>query len=217
MRTAAELIEEAKFNSDNTDATNRFNDAAWLRFLNSAIRQIHMVIYNAYPQDPIFSRDRIIPLVPGQNIYNLPKDMLTPNSVHLVVPRGANEKLGRPMRRLSLQESANDFGYNLRGGKLEVIPESLTVNTRFTDLLLIYAKEPSQVSSIADTPSLPTIVEDYLTLFMERKAQYVDSSNDIQNSNIFKKEVKQEIADLFADSARDPKYVPIASEVYMNY
>lgn len=216
IRTVAELITEIRFNANKVN-TNRFTDEALIRFLDSAQRQIQMVIYNAYPQDPIFSKTRRISIVQGQTEYSMPKDMLTPNSIFSVIPERLNGTYGDPLRRLSLGETTHDYGYFIVNGKLGLAPPSLLKNFPQGNIRFTYAPKLTRLTAVGDTPSVPEICEEFLTLFAERKIHYVDSSEQVRDSQVFTQQERQDIAQLFADSARDVKHPPILNDDYMNF
>lgn len=216
IRTIAELITEVRFNANKINS-NRFTDEALIRFFDSAQRQIQMAIYNAYPQDAIFSKTKRIPVSLTQFEYSLPTDMLTPTSILVVKPERQNGTSGDPLRRLSLGETSHDYGYFIANGKLNIAPPSLLKNFANGNLAVTYANKLTRITSVGDTPSLPEICEEFMTLFVERKIHYVDSSEQVRDSQIFTEQEKQDIAKLFADSSRDAKHPPILNDDYMNY
>jgi len=215
-RTVQELIDEIRDNTNNKSKT-RFTDTMLMRYLDSASRSIQMIIYNSYPQDAVFYDCEIISAVSGQLLYKLPSNMLTPHSIYSIVPRRADGTKSDPLHRLSLQEVTTEYGYVIRGKNFQLTPGSLINLSSITEMLVNYARKWDRITDLADTPEIPEILEEYMTMFVERKIHYVDSSKDIMNANVFTKEEKQNMAELYADAARDPKQIPTGSDTYISY
>jgi len=216
MRSLTELMEEVRFNTNKVNST-RFTDAALIRFFDSAQRQIQTIIFNAYPQDAIFSKEKLIDVTSSVSTYTLPSDMLTPNSVYAVIPIRSNSTYADPLRRLSPSERSKDYGYVLKGNQIEIVPQSIVAQLSYKQIFIHYCPILPRLTQATDVSKLPTICEEYMTMFVERKINYVDSSKDIQNSNVFTAEEKTSIAQLFADAARDVKPVTIGNSDYINY
>lgn len=215
-RSIADMITEVRFNT-NKQNSNRFDDASLIRFFDSAQRQLQMVIFNAYPQDPVWSKTKRITLVQGQSEYSKPKDMLTPNSIFSIIPERQNGTYGDPLRRLSIGETTHDYGYFLINDKIALAPPSLLKNYPSGAIRFTYAQKLRRIEAVSDIPDIPEICEEYMTLFVERKIHYVDSSKEIANSQVFTQQERTDIATLFADSARDVKHPPILNDDYMSF
>lgn len=217
MRQVSELAAEAKFDT-NTDKNNRFTDEAMVRMFDAAQRQIQMVIYNAYPQDPIFSECKTYTVDGTDASFKLPSNkMLTPNSIFSFSVLRSDGTRSKPLKRLSLQEITNQFGYYLREGNINLAPSSYSSRLQGSQLELVYAPILKRITSLDQTSQLPTICEEYMLMWVERKIHYIQSSKEISNSNVFTSEERRDIAALFADSARDPKTPPVGNEEYLAY
>lgn len=217
MRPLNELIAEVKFDT-NVDKSSRFTDERLLRMFDAAQRQIQMVIFNAYPQDPIFSECKTYDIDGTTAQFKLPLNkMLTPNSVFSVSIVEVTNRRSDPLPRLSLQERNKEYGYYLLDGFLYVEPASTISNYTSGELQFIYAPILKRLTAVTQVSELPTICEEYMIMWVERKINYVKSSKDVTNSNVFTKEERREIAELFADSARDPKRPPTSNEEYIAY
>ena len=216
VRSAEELIEEVRDNTNNQNKT-RFTDKMMLRFLDSASRTIQAVLYNAYPQDMIFYDCKDIELTAGQVLYNLPSNMLNRFAIYSILPIRQDGTKSDALHRLSPQEENQEHGYIITGKQIRITPNSLVNLSSLTRLRINYAKKWDRIDDINQTPEIDEILEEYMTLFAERKVHYVDSSKDIMNSNVFTQEEKGEMIKLYADAARDPKYVPTGSDTYINY
>ena len=217
MRSVREIAEEAKFDT-NTEKSTRFTDAAMVRLFDSAQRTIQMVIFNAYPQDPIFSECKTYDVDGSTDSFKLPLNkMLTPNSIFAVRQVRSDGRKTRPMERLSLQEITLRFGYYLLNGTLKISPTTYINNLAGSQIELTYAPILKRITTLDQSSELPTICEEYLLMWVERKIHYIQSSKEISNSNIFTQSERADIASLFAHSARDPKRPPIGNEEYLAY
>ena len=215
-RSVSELIDEVRDNTNNKNKT-RFTDAMLIRFFDSASRAIQMIIYNSYPQDPVFYDCDDITVENNKTLYRLPSAMLTPHSIYSIVPIRSDGTKSDPLHRLSLQEVGMEYGYILRGKNFQLTTGSIVNLSSLTSLRVNYAKKWERITDLEQTPDIPEILEEFMTMFVERKIHYVDSSKDIMNSNVFTQEEKDNMSKLYADAARDPKYVPTGSDTYLSY
>lgn len=216
VRSASELIDEIRDNTNNQNKS-RFTDVMMLRFLDSASRTIQAVLYNAYPQDMVFYACKDIDLEANKVLYNLPSNMLNSFAIYSVLPLRSDGTKSDALHRLSPQEENQEHGYIIAGKQIRITPNSLINLSSLTKLRISYAKKWDRIDELTQSPEIDEILEEYMTLFVERKVHYVDSSKDIMNSNVFTQEEKSEMIKLYADAARDPKYVPTGSDTYINY
>lgn len=215
MRTLAELIEEAKFEA-NVEKSTRFTDAAMIRIFDAAQRQIQMVIFNAYPQDAIFA-DSISYDQNDEQRYKLPHTkMLTPNSIHAALTLSDRGVFSEPLPRVGIIEKQKTRGYYLLNGYLYVT-NSLGQGSAQKGLQVVYARLLPRLTSLEQVSELPTICEEYLVRWAVQKIHFINSSQDIANSEVFTNKQRSDIASLFADAARDPKYVPILNDEYLAF
>jgi len=175
-RRVKELIDEVRFNTNNTD-DNRFDDSRLIKFFNSAQRQIQKIIYNSNPVNSPFAEEYQIPLAAGVNAYDLPEDIFAVASVRNVTPVTFNGKATQALKHISLIE---------------------------------------EITSVNDNIPLPATCEDFLMAFVERKINYVDSSKDISNSQIFTQEEKEELEGMFRQDLKEVLYPAIVDETYYN-
>jgi len=208
MRVLSELIDEVKFNC-NIEKSAKFTDASLIRLFDAAQRQIRMVIHNAYPQDPIMAKIQLYNITSGTTFLTLPTDMLTPNAVHNVTPIRTNGAYGESLQRISLIERSTTYGYYLTNDKLYMNPSDYFERYVGSQLELTYAAILTRLTATTDVSELPTICEEYLIQWVEKKINHIISSKDLGNSQVFTNQQKQEIIALFADGQRDPK-VPAA-------
>ena len=216
VRTVSEMMSEVRDNTNNTNKS-RFTDTMLLRFFDSASRTIQTVLYNAYPQDMIFYDCKDIDLEANKVLYNLPSNMLNGFSIYTVLPVRQDGTKSDALHRLSPQEENQEHGYIIAGKKIRITPNSLVNLSSLTKLRISYAKKWARIDDLNQAPEIDEILEEYMTMFVERKIHYVDSSKDIMNSNVFTQEEKIEMIKMYADAARDPKYVPTGSDTYINY
>jgi hypothetical protein len=216
MRQLSELIAEVKFNA-NIEKAEKWTDAVMVRLFDTAQRHIRMVIHNAYPTDPIMAKIKTYTISNGNTFLRLPKDMLTPNSVHNVVPIRSNGGYGESLQRISLIERSTSHGYYVVNDKLYMSPSNYFDRNTGSEIELVYAALLTRLTSVNDVSELPTQCEEYLIQWVEKKINHINSSKDLPNSQVLSKEQKQEIIDLFADAARDPKVPPASNSDYLVY
>ena len=100
--------------------------------------------------------------------------------------------------------------YNNTTGEITIDTGSTPiVNTAVNDYIVI-GKNATSHSELEDS------LEPYLTLFVEKKIFYINSSKDIGNADIFTKEEKQDIIMLFSKIDTDVKY-PAIVDGYLNH
>lgn len=213
-RQVSKLIEEIRFNTNNTD-DNRFDDPRLIKFLNSAQRQIQKVIYNSNPTNSPFAEEYQIPVTAGNNAYDLPEDIFAVASVRNVVPVTFSGKATKALRRIDVKEINSQRGYYLRKNIISFAPSQLASD--YLTVVVTYDKALEDITSVNDTIALPATCEDFLMSFVERKINYVDSSRDIGNSQIFTAEEKEELVSMFREDIKEIKYPPIVDETYLNY
>jgi hypothetical protein len=217
MRTAEELIEEIRFNTNNID-NNRYTDAAILRFLNSAIRQIQRVIFTSNPTAEQFTKVKnfVVDTSAQQEvIIKLPSDIYASNAVTAVYPIRTDGRRREPLQKIDERESLYKSGFFIRDNKLYLSSGSIGTSTGSVDI--VYTKRLNALTSITDTPDLPDTVEDFLTTFSERKLLYVDSSKAIGDANVLSNEEKSDIGNLFANNNKSIKYPAVTDETYVTY
>jgi len=215
-RTVKDMISEVRDNTNN-NGKSRFTDIMLMRFFDSASRHIQMTVYNAYPQDPVFYNFQDYTVEPNQTAFQLPSNMLGPHTIYSIVPLRLDGSKSDPLHRLSLQEVSTEYGYLLRGRFFEISLTSLVGLSSISKIRINYAKKWDRIDSVDSTPEIPEILEEFMTMYVERKINYVDSSADILNSNIFTSEERAAMVALYADMARDPKQVPTGQDTYISY
>jgi len=206
----ATLIEEVKFNTNNTD-DNRFTDEALLRLFNNAQRHIQSIIFTAYPANNIFSDEYVTDLVAGQLGYSLPSDIFAINSINSVMITGHPQ----PLKNLTVKERRNGIGYYIIGSKIFFMPEGRTSISN--GVSIVYTRKLPQLESTKDTSELPDICENFFKLYVERRMEQIDSSADLSTNNIFTAKEEAQLVDLFKDNSLDAKYPPITDLEYFNY
>ena len=212
-RAVKDLIEEVRFNTNNTD-DNRYTDERLMKLFNSAQRQIQKVIYNSNPTNSPFAEEYQIPLTAGVNAYDLPEEIFAVASVRNVVPVTFNGKATKALRRMSVKEINSQRGYYLRKNIISFAPTQLP--SEYLTIVVTYDAKLEDIVSVNDTILLPSTCEDFLMAFVERKMNYIDSSKDIGNSQIFTQEEKDEIISLFKEDIKEVKYPAIVDETYLN-
>lgn len=215
MRPLSELISEAKFEA-NVEKSQRFTDEAMIRIMDTAQRQIQMVIYNAYPQDPIFA-DCLVYDRNEDNKYKLPlKKMLTPNSIHALMAKSSSGLSASPLARIGILEKRVARGYYIIDGFAHIANGQNAGGVK-NGIELYYARILPRLTALDQTSELPTMCEEFMVQWAVRKIHFINSSQDIANSQVFTAQQRQDIADLFADAARDPKYIPTLNSDYLAY
>lgn len=213
-RKLSKLIDEVRFNTNCTD-TNRFSDARLLLFFNSAQRQIQKIIYNSNPTNSPFQEQIALTLQPNVNSYELPDDIFAVASVRNVTPINFNGKATNSLKKMSEKERNSQRGYYLIKNFIHFAPSTLP--NEYSTVAVTYDKALDEIKQTSATIELPATCEDYLMAFVERKINYVDSSKDISNSQIFTAEEKEELVAMFKEDIKDIKYPPIVDETYLNY
>ena len=205
MRTAAELIEEIRFNTNRINK-NRFTDASILRLLNTAQRQVQRTIFLANPACQHFTEDHDLTYSSDVETYALPAWAYTTNSVSTVFPM-IGDHYNAPIVKIDEKERQYKAGYYVKGSNLIITKGSM--GSAVSKARVVLWRKITELTAVGDTPALPDACEDFLTLFVERKIHYIDSSKDIINSGVFTKEEKIEIAGLFGDNSKDVSYPPV--------
>jgi len=213
MRTAAELIDEIRFNTNRINK-NRFTDASLLRLLNTAQRQIQRTIFLSNPVCQHFTEDHTFAYDSDTEIYALPAWVYTTNSVSTVFPMIGDSYLA-PIVKMDEKERQYKSGYFVKGSNI-IIPSG-SVGASTASIRVVLWRKLTELALVADIPELPDACEDFLTLFVERKMHYIDSSEDIKNSGVFTSEEKTEIAGLFGDNSKDVSYPPVTDTSYFTY
>jgi len=213
-RELSKLIDEVRFNANCTD-TNRYSDDRLILFFNSAQRQLQKVIFNSNPTNSPFQEMASLTLQPNVNSYELPDDMFAVASVRNVTPINFNGKATNSLRKMTEKERNSQRGYYLMKNFIHFAPSSL--GNEYSTIAITYDKVLEEITSVSDTIELPATCEDFLMAFVERKINYVDSSKDISNSQIFTAEEKEEIVAMFKEDIKDIEYPPIVDETYLNY
>lgn len=216
MRALSELIADATLYA-NVEKSAKFTDAVFIRLFNAAQRQLRMIIHNAYPTEPILAKIVEYTITSGQTYITLPSDMLTPNSIHNLTPIRAGRSYGDSIERIGLNERSNTHGYYVVNDKLYMNPSSYFESYVGSILELTYAAEVAEFTATTDISELPTVCEEYLILWVERKINAIKSSKDLAASKIFSDEERQDIVDLMADAARDAKMPAITNSDYTVY
>jgi hypothetical protein len=212
-RRVKDLIDEVRFNTNNTD-DNRFDDSRLIKFFNSAQRQIQKIIYNSNPVNSPFAEEYQIPLAAGVNAYDLPEDIFAVASVRNVTPVTFNGKATQALKHISLKEINTQRGYYLRKNVISFAPSQLASD--YLTIVVTYDKALEEITSVNDNIPLPATCEDFLMAFVERKINYVDSSKDISNSQIFTQEEKEELEGMFRQDLKEVLYPAIVDETYYN-
>lgn len=213
MRTVEELIEEIRFNT-NRISKNRFTNPALIRLLNSAQRQIQRTVFLSNPKAQHFTKDYIFDYNSGEEMYSLPSWAYIQNSTFAVFPLVGGNNLA-PIPMIDEKERQYKAGYYVKGKKI-FLPAG-SVGASVSQIRAVLWRKLPELSSIKDTPDLPDVCEDFLTLFVERKMNYIDSSKDIINSGLFTMEEKKEIGELFNNSSKDINYPPVTDTTYFTY
>ena len=199
-RKLSKLIDEVRFNTNCTD-TNRFSDARLLLFFNSAQRQIQKIIYNSNPTNSPFQEQVGLTLQNNVSSYELPDDIFAVASVRNVTPINFNGKATVPLKRISEKERNSQRGYYLIKNFIHFAPSTLPAE--FSTVAVTYDKALEEIVTATVTIEIPGTCEDFLMAFVERKINYVDSSKDIANSQIFTKEEKEELESMFKEDIKD--------------
>ena len=215
MRPVSELIEEVRFYA-NIEKSSRFTDERMVLLFDAAQRQIQMVIFNAYPQDQIFSDVKRYSRNDEQR-YKLPLNkMLTPNSIHALLALSNTGTYSDPLPRVNVLERQKTRGYYLQDGFIN-LTNTFGQSSADAGIELVYAKILPRLVATTQVSELPTICEEFMVQWVHRKVDYINSSKDVANSQVFTQQQRSDIASLFADAARDPKYPTILNDEYMAF
>ena len=214
MRTLGEMIDEVRHNTNNTD-DSRHSDTAIIRFFNTAQRQVQRLIFNSNPTTNIFTRDCILTYSSGVKKYSLPSDLYARGAIIAVFPVRTGNIESEPIQKIYEREQTNKAGYYVKDKYIYL--SSGAVGEAVSQIRVSYVKRLAPFSSTSDISELPDETEDFLTSFVERKINAVDSSSDVQNSQFFTQEEKEELAELFSDTSNDIKYPVISDETYVTY
>jgi len=218
MRNCGELFLDVRENTGNVNNA-RFSDNKLFVLINQAMREIRRVVFLSNPTNCPFSKTTLIPLVGGQESYDLPTDIFSLSSIMDVKLTFNNSGIGtytsRSLRRLSVAERAREGGYTIIDQKLYLAPVS--DSTVYNNILLTYLPVHASLEDLDQVPDLPDICEEYLTWYLERRIQAMDSSTDVGMVTSFTEEQRNAIASIFSDSGSDPIYPPITDDTYINY
>lgn len=216
MRQIGDLIDEVIFNC-NIEKSQKFTEASLIRIFNAAQRSIRMVIHNAFPTEPILAKIQTYSITTGTTFLTLPSDILTPNAVHNVTPIRINGAYGESIQRISLIERSNSYGYYIVNDKLYMNPSDYFERYNNSQIEVTYASELATLTATTDISELPTVCEEYMILWAERKINHIKSSKDTPNSKVFSDDERKDIVELFASAARDPKIPPAYNSDYLAY
>jgi len=142
----------------------------------------------------------------------LPSDIYAYNAVTSVYKANNSDTLA-PLNKLEARERGIMTGYYLIGSKIGL--SLMPTTSRINGMRVTYTKKLSSMESASDSPDLPSMCENYLTEFVERKVNAINSSADIGNSNVFTSEERGMIADIFAKNNSDIDYPPITDSTYL--
>lgn len=211
MRSVKELIEEIRFNTNRVNK-NRFTDESLIRYLNTAQRQIQRIVFLSNPKSQHFTRDYTFAYSNLEEEYTLPSWAYVQNSIHAVFPVSNGTDL-KPLQTMDERERRQKSGYFVKKNKI-IIPKDCLGASVDQIRVVLWEKIPDLVS-VNDVPDVPDACEDLLTIFVERKINYTDSSKDIANSSVFTNEEIGEISKLFSNTSKDVKYPVILDTSYM--
>jgi len=214
MRTLQELIDEVRHNTNNTD-DSRHSDADLMRFFNTAQRQVQRLIFTSNPTSPLFTKDSIFTYSNSISKYSLPSDLYARGAIIGVYPITTSDVETQPIRKILEREQTTKTGYFVKDKFIHMSQGS--VGTSVIQIRLNYIKRLPDFTSVDDISDLPDETEDFLTAFVERKINAVDSSTDVINSQVFTKEEKSELSELFSDTSHDVKYPVVSDETYFSY
>jgi len=214
MRSLQELIDEVRHNTNNVEGS-RHTDIDLLRYFNTAQRQVQRLIFNSNPTTPVFVKESVFTFQSGIKQYSLPQDLYAMGAIIAVFPIRTGGIESEAIQRITEREQITKAGYYVKGKNIYLSAGS--VGESVTQVRISYVKRLPSFTSVNDIPELPEETEDFLTSFVERKINYVDSSQDIINSNVFTTEEKQELIELFADTSSDIKYPVVSDETYITY
>lgn len=213
-RPVKELIDEVRFNTNNTD-DNRFDDSRLIKLFNSALKQVQKVIFNSNPVNSPFQEQVELSLQSGVNSYELPDDIFATASVRDVVPVNFNGKATKALRHMTAKEQNTQRGYYLTKNIITFAPTTLP--NEYKTIVVTYDKVIEPIENVNDEIAIPATCEDFLMAFVERKINYIDSSKDLSNSQVFTQEEKDDLISLFKEEIKDIKYPPIVDETYYSY
>jgi hypothetical protein len=207
-KDAAKLIQEIKRNVNKTNS-NRFSTTDYIDFLNDAQKYIQMILFNAYPENNIFSTESVFDLVVEQYIYTLPADIYAISSINSVDVIGYP-----PMKKITAKERRTGVGYYVIGSefRLAPVPQSSIVN----GVSLIYTRKVIPLINLNDVSELPDVCENFLKLHVERRVSMVDSKKDNNRESMFTAKEEKALVELFADHCLDTKYPPITDSEAMD-
>jgi len=81
MRRISQLIHDIRFNTNNID-TNRYSDMRLIKFFNDAQDAIQAIIFTIDTDAKYFVKEAFQNMIYGQELYNLPSDIYSENSVN---------------------------------------------------------------------------------------------------------------------------------------
>lgn len=192
MRSISELIDEVRFNTNQDKNIDRFPDIRLLSMFNRAQTHIELIAYSANPELSLKEKSREYAV--SSDGGKLPSDMLGNDSIIHV----KYNETGR-LDRINIVESNLTKGYYLSKGKIQFAGVSDGTAT------LYYTAKIGRLEQTTDVPGLPDICETFLMEYVERKINAINSSSDVNSSNIFTKEEESMIMDIFKDNSRDIK------------
>jgi hypothetical protein len=218
MRNCGELFSDVRSNTGIAN-DNRFSDAKLFVLINQAMREIRRVIFLSNPTNCPFCVVKVVPLVSGQEAYDLPSDIFAVSSIVDVKLTFNNTGIGvytsRSLRRLSVAERAREGGYTIIDHQLYLSP--MSDSSVYNSMLMTYLPVHSALEVLSDEPDLPDVCEEYITWYMERRIQAINSSTDVGMTTSFTEEQRNAIGMLFADTGSDPIFPPIQDDTYINY
>jgi len=214
MRSLQELIDEVRHNTNNKD-DSRHQDVDLIRFFNTAQRQVQRLIFSSNPTSLIFTKDHYITYSSGTTKYSLPTDLYARGAISGVYPVRNSGREAEPIQKIQEREQITKAGYYVKDRFIYL--SSGAVGEAVATVRISYIKRLPDFTSVSDISELPSETEDFLTAFVERKINAVDSSSDVINSQVFTNEEKQELSQLFADTSHDIKYPVVSDETYVTY
>ena len=213
-RTLADLIDEVRFSTNNTD-TVRYTDDRLIKFFNSAQRYVQKVVYNSNPSGGVFTTEQVLAIVPNQSEYDLPTDLYAMSAINDITPLNAGGSFVKPLRLITIKERDKEYGYFITNSKLHFSPQNL-INS-YSGMVITYTKILEDATVVTDEYELPPSCEEYLMLYVERKINYTASSADTKASLIFSEDERDQLIKLFKQNSKDIKYPVISDETYFNY
>jgi hypothetical protein len=156
-----------------------------------------------------------MPIVNGQEEYALPADIFALSSItDIKLVDAQSGRNSATLRRVPVSDRGRGFGYCVVNKSIFVSP--VRYSGIFTHIKLTYMPTLTLIDDVDQIPDLPDVCEEYLTLYLEKKIQAVDSSSDLTVAVSFTKEQKDSLASLFSVNSSDSDNVPVTDESYLN-